>query len=147
MLRSIRNTLFSWRAAVALSAGTALGLAFPTPGWMGAAWVAPGLLLLATLGVSGRTGLALGFVAGLVHFLVSLRWLLAIPFPAGAVAAWVALSLYMALYPALWVWLCWRMLPRGVLPSTDTACCHAGPTTGTHRFATRTSAVAVLHVP
>jgi apolipoprotein N-acyltransferase len=112
LLRSIRIVLFSWRAAVAFVAGTALALAFPSPGWMGGAWVAPALLLLATFGESGRSGFFLGYLAGLVHFLISLRWLLAIPFPAGSVAAWLALSLYMALYPALWVWLCWRMLPR-----------------------------------
>ena len=30
----------------------------------------------------------------------------------GAVSAWLALSAYCALYPAAWVFFCWRMLPR-----------------------------------
>ena len=30
----------------------------------------------------------------------------------GAVCAWLALSVYCALYPAAWVFFCWRMLPR-----------------------------------
>jgi len=113
LLRWIRKALCSWRTALALAAGVTLAVSFPQPGWTGAAWVAPGLLLLATLGVAGRTAFGLGFVGGLTHHLISLRWLLAIPFPAGAVAAWLSLSLYMALYVGLWVWLCWRLLPGG----------------------------------
>ncbi|MBM3900826.1 MAG: apolipoprotein N-acyltransferase [Verrucomicrobia bacterium] len=86
-------------------AGLLAALAFPLPGWSGLAWVSPGLLLLAALGTSPGAAFRLGWFSGLVQFLVSLRWLLAIPFPSGAVAAWLALSLYCALYPALWtVW-------------------------------------------
>jgi apolipoprotein N-acyltransferase len=86
-------------------AGLMAALAFPLPGWSGLAWVSPGLLLLSALGSSPGRAFRLGWVAGLVQFLVSLRWLLAIPFPSGAIAAWLALSLYCALYPALWtVW-------------------------------------------
>ncbi len=86
-------------------AGLMAALAFPLPGWSGLAWVSPGLLLLSALGASPGRAFRLGWFSGLVQFLVSLRWLLAIPFPSGAVAAWLALSLYCALYPALWtVW-------------------------------------------
>ncbi|MFM7213783.1 MAG: apolipoprotein N-acyltransferase, partial [Verrucomicrobiota bacterium] len=86
-------------------AGLLAALAFPLPGWSGLAWVSPGLLLLAALGTSPGAAFRLGWFSGLVQFLVSLRWLLAIPFPSGAVAAWLALALYCALYPALWtVW-------------------------------------------
>ncbi len=58
----------------------------------------------------------IGFVAGLVHFLSSLYWLLNIPFrwhglPLGPGLGWLALSAYCALYPALWVWLCWKFFP------------------------------------
>ena len=86
-------------------AGLMAALAFPLPGWSGLAWLSPGLLLLAALGASPGKAFRLGWFSGLVQFLVSLRWLLAIPFPSGAVAGWLALSLYCALYPALWtVW-------------------------------------------
>jgi apolipoprotein N-acyltransferase len=77
----------------------------------GLAWVAPALLLTVTAGQRGAVAFRLGYVAGAVRWLVSLYWLLLIPFPAGAVAGWLALCAYLALYPALWVWLCWRCLP------------------------------------
>lgn len=76
------------------------------------AWIGPGCLLLAGLGANGRHAFAFGYLGGLVHHLVSLHWLLHIPFPAGAVAGWLALSGYLALYPAAWVWLCTTALIR-----------------------------------
>lgn len=88
-----------------------LALAFPLPGIAGLAWIAPAVVLSATLGAPRGTAFRLGYLAGLAHNLISLRWLLHIPFPAGAIAGWLALSAYVALYPALWVWLCWRLLP------------------------------------
>lgn len=103
--------MLSGRAGVALLGGALLALAFPLPGIAGFAWLAPGIILLATLGAPRGTAFRLGYLAGLAHNLISLRWLLHIPFPAGAVAGWLALSAYVALYPALWVWLCWRLLP------------------------------------
>lgn len=107
----LRRESLPWRSALATLAGAALALAFPTPGWSGLAWLAPGALLLAALDVPGGRAFRLGYLAGLTHHLISLRWLLHIPFPAGAVAGWLALSAYLALYPALWVWLCWQLLP------------------------------------
>src|SRR5439155_7729443 len=52
----------------------------------------------------------LGYVAGLAYYLTSLYWLLLIPYrwhsiPLGPAAGWLALSAYLALYPAAWVWL------------------------------------------
>ena len=111
LLRKVRQELLSWRATVALLGGATLALAFPLPGVAGLAWFAPGLILLATLGAPRGTAFRLGYLAGLAHNLISLRWLLHIPFPAGAIAGWLALSAYVALYPALWTWLCWRLLP------------------------------------
>jgi len=105
--------LGSRRGALALGGGVCWALAFPTPGWAGLAWVAPGAMLLAALGAPPARAFRLGYLAGLVFALISLRWLLHIPFPAGAVAGWLALSAYLALYPAAWVWLCgrvWRAL-------------------------------------
>ena len=103
--------MLSWRAGVALLGGALLALAFPLPGIAGFAWLAPGIILFATLGAPRGMAFRLGYLAGLAHNLISLRWLLHIPFPAGAIAGWLALSAYVALYPALWVWLCWRLLP------------------------------------
>lgn len=96
------------RAGAAVLAGTALALAFPLPGWAGLAWVAPGLLLAATLGTRGWRAFRLGWAGGFVFALIALRWLLQIPFPAGAVAGWLALSAYVGAFIAAWVWLCQR---------------------------------------
>lgn len=75
----------------------------------GLAWIAPGLLLFATLGAGGSLGFRVGYVAGAVHYLISLSWLRFIPFPAGAFAGWFALSLFLALFPALWCVACARV--------------------------------------
>lgn len=92
-------------------AGWLLAAAFPHPGTPALAWLAPGLILMCALGQSGGTAFRIGYIAGLAHYLASLYWLLFIPFPAGAVAGWLALSAYLSLYPAVWVWLCWRSFP------------------------------------
>lgn len=105
--------LVTVRGVLAAGAGVALGCAYPRVGVAGLAWVAPGLMLAAACGVSNGRALRLGYGAGLAFALVSLHWLLFIPFPAGAVAGWLALSAYVALYFAVWVWLCVRvLLPR-----------------------------------
>jgi len=111
---------------VAILAGASLALAFPTPGWAGLGWLGPSLLLVAALGARGGRAFRLGYLAGLVWHLVALRWLLLIPFPAGAAAGWLALSAYLALYPAAWVWLCWRLCP---FPSRHTVDPASGPPT------------------
>ncbi len=61
-------------------------------------------------------GLSDRFVGGLVHFLSSLYWLLNMPFtwhgaPLAPALGWISLSAYCALYPAAWVWLCWKFFP------------------------------------
>ncbi len=108
-----RRWLTHWRWAAALAGGALLGLAFPTPGWAGLAWLGPGLLLFGAIGLPPGAAFRYGWLAGLVHFLVTLRWLLHIPFPAGAVAGWLALSAYCAVYPGLWIWLSLRVLKLG----------------------------------
>ncbi len=75
------------------------------------AWLAPCVLLLASTSQAPKDRFKRGYIAGLVHFLISLHWLLYIPFPAGAIAGWLALSAYLALFPAVWCWACWRMAP------------------------------------
>lgn len=104
------------RYVIAIASGLILTCAFPKIGMPGLAWVAPGLLLFTGLGTGGRRAFCLGFVGGLAHFLSSLSWLLNIPYtwhgvPIGPGAAWLALSAYCALFPAMWVWLCWKIFP------------------------------------
>jgi apolipoprotein N-acyltransferase len=101
---------------LAAGGGLLLSAAFPGIGLAGAAWVAPGLILFSALGCGGGRAFWLGFVGGLAHYLSSLYWLLAMPdtiygVPLGPGAAWLFLSAYCALFPALWVWLCWRIWP------------------------------------
>ncbi len=90
--------------------GLAWALAYPTPGIAGVAWLVPGLLLFGSAGLPWAGAFRCGFVAGLVHFLVSLRWLLHMPFPAGAAAGWLVLAGYLACYPALWSACCGAFL-------------------------------------
>jgi apolipoprotein N-acyltransferase len=96
------------RLLAAAAAGLAIACAFPKPGIAGLGWIGPGLMLLSAVGLTGREAFGVGYAAGLVQALVSLGWLLYIPFPSGAVAGWLSLSAYVALYPATWVWLCWK---------------------------------------
>jgi len=102
------------RYALAVAAGLLLAASFPNLGIAGLAWVAPGCILFVAFGFSGGQAFRIGYVAGMAHYLASLHWLLFIPFPIGAAAGWLALSAYLALYPALWVWLCWRLFPNQI---------------------------------
>ena len=95
--------------AFAVLIGLLWAMAFPPVSASVFGWVAPGLLLLCGLAGSAARSFRLGCLAGFVHHLAALVWLLWNPFPAGAVAGWLALSGYLALYPAVWVWLCRRM--------------------------------------
>lgn len=113
------------RVLAAAASGLLLTAAFPNFGVAGLAWVAPGLLLLSAAGTTRGNAFRLGYIAGIVHFLTSLYWLLFIPFPGGAVAGWLALSAFVALYPALWVWICWQVFPaRGLDASPNLAVPH-----------------------
>lgn len=106
------------RFTLAAVTGVVWALAFPLAGIAGLAWIVPGSLLF--LGAGIPTGLAFrtAYVAGCVHYFVSLSWLRFNPFPAGAYTGWVALSFFLALFPATWVWLCWRTGERiGVVPA------------------------------
>jgi apolipoprotein N-acyltransferase len=101
------------RYGIAVLAGLALAASFPKFDAAGLAWIAPGLILFCAAGQPRRMAFRIGYIAGLAHYLASLYWLLFIPFPAGAVVAWLALSAYLALYPAAWVWICWNLFPAG----------------------------------
>jgi len=93
------------RYPTAIAAGVLLGISFPQTGLAGFAWIAPGLMLLAAWGKRGPESFRIGYVAGLAHYLTSLRWLLLIPVTGFPILGWIALSAYLALYPAAWVWL------------------------------------------
>jgi len=97
------------RFPLAIVAGLLLAAAFPKIGIAGFAWIAPGLMVAAALRKSGWESFRIGYVAGLAHYLASLYWLLLIPYrwqgiPLGPAAGWLALSAFMALFPATWVW-------------------------------------------
>ncbi len=95
----------------AATAGLLLALAFPRPSVGGLAWLAPGLLLFSAAGLPSRSTLRVGFVGGFCYYLASLYWLLRIPVNFLPILGWIALSAYLALFIAGWVWLCWRFAP------------------------------------
>ena len=93
------------RWLLAVAAGLLLAAAFPKTGIAGFAWIAPALMVAAARGKSGGEAFRLGYAAGLAFALGSLYWLLLIPVKWFPILGWVALSAYVALYPAVWVWL------------------------------------------
>ncbi len=116
-LRKISLKLWAMRRYLAAGfGGLLLSAAFAPLDWAWAAWIAPGIILFSGLGERGGKTFRLGFAAGFVHFLCSLYWLLHMPFtwhaiPLTPALGWVALSAYCALYPAAWLWLCWKFFP------------------------------------
>jgi len=100
------------RFPLAILSGLLLAASFPKLGVAGLAWIAPGLMLMTARPYVGGQAFRLGYVAGLTHYLASLYWLLNIPVAFGPIMGWFALGAYLALYPALWVWLCWRLFPQ-----------------------------------
>jgi apolipoprotein N-acyltransferase len=113
------NSAAVCRYGLAALAGLLLSAAFAPLEIAGAAWASPGLMLFCGLGERGGRAFRIGFVAGFVHFLSSLCWLLAIPYtwhgiPLAPALGWIALSAYCGLYFGLWVWFCWKIFPGGV---------------------------------
>jgi len=101
---------FRSRYLVAILAGLLLTSAFPKIGIAGFAWIAPGMMVAAALGKAGGEAFRIGYVAGLAHYVTMLYWLLLIPYrwhglPLGPALGWLALSAFLALFPAIWVWL------------------------------------------
>ena len=105
------------RYALAAVSGALLALAFPRVSMAGLAWIAPGLLLFAANGAKPGATFRIGYFGGLVYYLCTLNWLLYIPVKFLPILGWVALSAYLALFPALWVWIAWKLFPT-VLPQT-----------------------------
>lgn len=85
-------------------AGVVLALAFPRFNLAGAAWVGPALLLASAHGLSPGAAWRVGYLGGLVFWLMTLSWLLAIPVTGLPILGWIALAAFLALYPATWVW-------------------------------------------
>jgi apolipoprotein N-acyltransferase len=79
-------------------------------------------MLLTALGARPSEAFRIGYAAGLANYLVSLYWLLHIPYrwhgvPLGPAVGWLALSAYCAIYPALWVYFLVRLAQRLAQPS------------------------------
>ena len=88
-----------------------LACAFPKLHVAGLAWIAPGIILLAGLGAKPGVAFRAGYFAGLAFFLTSLYWLLLIPVRYAPIVGWLAVSLVLSFYPALWLWFAWRVFP------------------------------------
>ena len=66
-------------------------------------------MLAAAMGRRGGESFRLGWAAGVAYYLLLLHWLLFIPVTGFPILGWVALSAYLALFPAAWVWLASRI--------------------------------------
>lgn len=97
--------------------GVMWALAFPSASVSGLAWAVPGALLALAI-VRPEARFRSFYAAGLAYSLTSLYWLLLMPFPAGAIAGWLALSGYCALYPTAWGMIVWRVSPFATLPTS-----------------------------
>ncbi|MDB6040385.1 MAG: Apolipoprotein N-acyltransferase [Verrucomicrobiales bacterium] len=113
-----RNIVFTSRHAVAIAAGLMLAASFPKISIAGFAWIAPAILLGVGSGLTSGAIFRLGYLGGVACYLAQLYWLLLIPVSgletAAAVAGWIALAAYLALYPAFWAWLCWQSFPNAI---------------------------------
>jgi apolipoprotein N-acyltransferase len=104
------TSFFRRRYLLAVIAGLLWSAAFPGLNIAGLAWIAPGMMVAAALGKSGAESFRIGYVAGLAHYLSMLYWLLLIPYrwygiPLAPALGWLALSAFLALFPATWVWM------------------------------------------
>jgi apolipoprotein N-acyltransferase len=105
------------RLFAAFALGILWALAYPKWGMSGFAWLAPGGLL--ALGLTTRSKAAFGwsYLTSWIHAAATLYWLLNMPYPPGAVAAWLSLTAYLALFPAAWTWIMWKYAKRLGEPS------------------------------
>lgn len=94
------------RTIHAVICGILWALAFPNFEIAGFAYIVPGYLFLIIKNQSPSIAFRSGYLAGLVHYAVSLHWLLYIPVKAAPIVGWLALCAYLALYPAVWCWSC-----------------------------------------
>jgi len=107
------------RCGLALLAGVLFAIALPKFELAGASWIAPGVLLLATLGAPPGLRFRIGFIAGFAQQLIVLYWLLYIPVAFMPIVGWIAMSAYLGLFAAAWACACWSFFPaRAALPAT-----------------------------
>jgi apolipoprotein N-acyltransferase len=110
---------FSWhtRVLLAIASGAALALSFPNYNISLLAWVAVGLLVLASLGVTPTEAPLYGFLHGLVFYPLCLPWIDTVMRQYGNVDRWTAagilglLTVVLALFTAFFSWaiaLSWR---------------------------------------
>ncbi|HEX5220450.1 MAG TPA: apolipoprotein N-acyltransferase [Verrucomicrobiae bacterium] len=99
------QTLLRSRYFLAALAGLVFAAAFPNFNIAGLAWIGPALILASAYGTKGWETFRIGYVAGFTHFLATLYWLLYMPVKGFPILGWVAMSAFLALYPATWVWL------------------------------------------
>ena len=109
--RALARRTQTLRYIIAAAAGLLWTMAFPRWNVAGFAWIAPGMMIFAGAGCTPRTRFRLGYTAGLVHTLTALHWLLYMPVHFFPILGWLCLCLYLSLYPAAWVWLCWKLFP------------------------------------
>ena len=108
------------RYFMALLSGALLALSFPKPGMSLLAWCAFVPLLAATAGVSPKLAFKLGFVAGAAAYAGVLYWVNIVMITYGklptsvSVPLYLTLSAYLALYPALVLWLTREGESRGM---------------------------------
>ncbi|MGD9782844.1 MAG: apolipoprotein N-acyltransferase [Kiritimatiellia bacterium] len=105
-MKLLRSNPAEWTAAAcAVASGLLLFAAFPPLEWTWAAWGALVPLLVMARQAPARTALKMGFVASLLFWLLSLRWLTHV-----TVLGWLAVSAYCALYvlPAVGLANRWR---------------------------------------
>jgi apolipoprotein N-acyltransferase len=107
---------------LAAASGILLALSFPKPGVSLLAWFALVPLLLAAAGKSPRSAGALGFVAGCTAYAGIMYWVNIVMVTYGrlplaaSIALYLVLVAYLALYPALVLWLMRRSEERGISP-------------------------------
>lgn len=99
------QTFLRRRYVLAALAGLVFAGAFPNFNLAGLAWLGPALILASAYGSKGGEAFRIGYVAGFAHFLATLYWLLHMPVMGFPILGWIAMSAFLALYPATWVWL------------------------------------------
>jgi apolipoprotein N-acyltransferase len=120
--KSGQSNAFCFLLAI-LSGALLAGASFPRLNLPWLAWLVPGLILWASRGMRPKAKFCAGYCAGLGYCLMSLYWLLLIPFPWFGVAGWLALSAMLSIYPGIWCVVCWYLFPknRAVAKSKEAA--------------------------
>ncbi len=99
---------------LALCAGLGFLWTLSYPQWqmVGFAWIIPACLIALSANLKLKAVFGWCYLASWIHSATTLYWLLNMPHFAGAIAGWLSLTLYTAIYPALWACLFWGLLLR-----------------------------------